>query len=50
MKKSYKTPRVEVVKFQYSDQVVASSISYCQRLNKLVSGTNADCSSPEYTK
>lgn len=25
MKKSYKTPSVEVVKFQYSDQVVANS-------------------------
>lgn len=25
MKKSYKTPSVEVVKFQYSDQVVAAS-------------------------
>ena len=50
MKKSYKTPRVEVVKFQYSDQVVASSISFCQRLNTVVSGTNDDCRSPEYTK
>ena len=25
MKKSYETPSVEVVKFQYSDQVVATS-------------------------
>lgn len=25
MKKSYKTPSVEVVKFQYSEQVVAAS-------------------------
>jgi hypothetical protein len=26
MKKSYETPSVEVVKFQYSDQVVARSV------------------------
>lgn len=29
MKKSYKTPSVEVVKFQYSDQVVANSNPVC---------------------
>ena len=26
MKKNYETPSVEVVKFQYSDQVVAASV------------------------
>ena len=29
MKKSYETPSVEVVKFQYSDQVVAVSPGKC---------------------
>ncbi len=37
MKKAYETPSVEVVKFQYKDQVVATSGCQTQWLHKLVS-------------
>lgn len=40
MKKNYQAPEVEVVKFEYKDQVVAASGCYYQRGNTLYSSTS----------
>ena len=45
MKKRYEAPNVEIVKFEYSDQVVAQSTGCDIRyINELVNGV---CSNPE---
>lgn len=49
MKKSYKTPSVEVVKFQYSDQVVAASGSVCT-IYRVVQGNSCVSDDPEFTR
>ena len=51
MKKTYETPSIEVVAFQYRDQVVAAS-GTCYVTSEVVSGTS-QCnpnSAPTYTK
>ena len=45
MKKQYETPDVEVVKFQYSDQVVAVSPAGCDYVWINVK-VNGECSDP----
>ena len=42
MKKQYETPDVEVVKFQYSDQVVAASTCVIKWINFEVNGKCTD--------
>lgn len=45
MKREYKAPSVEVVKFQYRDQVVASS--GCDIIWINVKDANGQCTNPE---
>ena len=42
MKKDYKAPKAEVVKFQYKDQVVAQSVN-CGATQKQARATQGDC-------
>ena len=51
MKKNYVTPSIEVVEFKYYDQVVASSIKYCDTGKSFVSGSGSnECENPDYNK
>lgn len=45
MKREYKTPSVEVVKFQYRDQVVASS--GCDIIYINIKDASGNCTAPE---
>ena len=47
MKKAYETPSVEVVKFQYKDQVVAASGGVCSVTND--NGRTCVSGEPLYT-
>ena len=49
MKKNYETPSVEVVKFQYSDQVVASSGTgpQCDYIYINIKGDTGECTEPK---
>ena len=50
MKRKYETPGVELVKFQYSDQVVAQS-GGCQAVWRFYpDGSGAGCAKPEIEK
>ncbi len=49
MKKEYKAPKAELVKFQYSDQVVASSGGKCQVTNIHHGGPTCAEGDPVYT-
>lgn len=42
MKKNYEKPTVEVVKFQYRDQVVATSVDGCHAVFDRVDGTSCN--------
>lgn len=46
MKKDYMSPSVEVVKFQYRDQVVAASGEKC--INKYVNTGDNECDKQEW--
>ncbi len=46
MKKRYIKPSVELVKFQYSEQVVASTTSSCDYIWINVKDDSGECSSP----
>jgi len=49
MKKTYETPSVEVVKFQYRDQVVVAS-GVCHITSEVVTGTNQCAGQATYTR
>lgn len=50
MKRKYETPGVELVKFQYSDQVVAQS-GGCQAVWRFYpDGSGSGCAKPEMEK
>ncbi len=48
MKRNYETPQVEVVKFQYKDQVVAQSGSWCSaKVTRMPYDTSGLCKNPQ---
>lgn len=50
MKRTYETPSVEVVKFQYRDQVVVASGNICTITSDVVTGTNQCAGEATYTR
>ena len=49
MKKTYETPSIEVVKFQYRNQVVAAS-GTCQGQWTNIGGNKCESGTPEFVK
>lgn len=50
MKKTYETPSIEVVKFQYRDQVVVASGGKCNGVWKNIGDTSCESGTPEWVE